>query len=65
MAQFKMCLPSKRVACAFQGVVKPLLDRLEANIHETSILAQTRDTLLPKLISGEIRVQFGSGRGNT
>ena len=56
MAQYKMCLPSERVVDAFQAVTQPLLDRLSANIHETSTLAQTRDLLLPKLLSGEIRL---------
>ncbi len=57
MAQFKICLPSKRAVCAFQGTVQPLLDRLGTNIHETFALARTRDLLLPKLISGQIRLR--------
>ena len=56
MAQYKVCLPSKRVVCAFQDVVGPLLDRLGANIHETSTLGEARDLLLPRLMSGEIRL---------
>ena len=56
MAQFKVCLPSERVVSAFQSIVQPLLDHLETNIHEISTLAQTRDLLLPKLISGGLRI---------
>ena len=57
MAQYKVCLPPDPVVCAYQGVVRPLLDRLGANIRETSALVQTRDLLLPKLMSGEIRLR--------
>ena len=57
MAQYKICLPPEQVVRAFQDTVRPLLDRLGDNIHESSALAETRDLLLPKLISGEIRLQ--------
>ena len=57
MAQYKICLPQERVVCAFQGITGPLLERLEDNIHETSTLAETRDLLLPKLMSGAIRLR--------
>ena len=57
MAEYKMCLPSEEVVCAFQGIARPLLDRLGDNIHESFTLAQLRDLLLPKLLSGEIRLR--------
>ncbi len=56
MAQYKICLPSDRVVSAFQKLAQPLLHRIDANIHETSTLTRTRDFLLPKLMSGEIRL---------
>ncbi len=42
-----------------------LQSRIDASGREAKLSAYIRDTLLPKLISGEIRVQFGSGRGDT
>ena len=57
MAQYKIYLPPKRLVCAFQSTARPLLDRLGNNIHETSTLAAVRDLLLPKLMSGEIRLR--------
>jgi len=42
---------------AFSGIAAPLIDRMEANKEEASILAATRDLLLPKLVSGDIRVK--------
>ncbi|MBB3066003.1 restriction endonuclease subunit S [Limibacillus halophilus] len=57
MGQYKVCLPSAQITRAFQNLVQPLLDRMRANIHEARTLAQTRDLLLPKLMSGEIRLR--------
>ncbi len=37
--------------------IEPLFDRIAANAHESRTLAQTRDLLLPKLMSGEIRLR--------
>ncbi len=33
------------------------VDAIEHNKHESRTLAQLRDTLLPKLISGELRIK--------
>ena len=57
MEQYKICLPSEQVARAYQGITQPLLDRIGANIHEARTLAQTRERILPKLMSGEIRLR--------
>ena len=57
MAQYKVCLPPEQLVRAFQGVAQPFLDRLDANVRETSALAQARDLLLPKLMSGKIRLR--------
>ena len=58
LAQFKLTAPADDQLWKTLGVfVKPLMDRLIANAHESRTLAQVRDLLLPKLISGEIRLQ--------
>ena len=57
MGQYRICLPSEDVAGAFQGLAQPLIDCIGANIHEASFLAQFRDLLIPKLISGQIRLR--------
>ena len=56
MGQYKICLPPEQVARAFQSLAQPLIERVSANIHESRTLAQTRDLLLPKLMSGKIRL---------
>jgi type I restriction enzyme S subunit len=49
-------LPDTRVAAAFDRSVTPLFERILANQRESATLAATRDALLPKLLSGEMRV---------
>jgi len=48
--------PPPEVFAAFERLVKPLFARLVSNEHESRTLAAVRDALLPKLISGELRV---------
>ena len=47
---------SQKVVEAFTGAVGPLINRMQASKHESRTLATLRDTLLPKLISGELRI---------
>lgn len=42
---------------AFHKICAPLYERADCNRRENRVLADARDTLLPKLISGEIRVK--------
>ncbi|MBI4678963.1 MAG: restriction endonuclease subunit S [Elusimicrobia bacterium] len=56
MARYPLGIPPKPVAEAFTKQVRPAFDGIIARIHESHTLAALRDTLLPKLLSGEIRV---------
>lgn len=38
----------------FEQIVTPLFEKIKAAVFETQTLAATRDTLLPKLLSGEL-----------
>jgi type I restriction enzyme S subunit len=49
--------PPARIQAAFTKFLRPFWSRLELNISESRTLAALRDTLLPKLISGELRVK--------
>lgn len=49
--------PAKVVLLEFEGACRPLYDQLVANVREMHTLASLRDLLLPKLMSGEIRVR--------
>jgi len=48
--------PSPGLAAAFHVAVTPLFDGMRANQREQKALTQIRDQLLPKLISGELRL---------
>jgi len=49
--------PPARVMQAFDKVVRPFYRRIVENERESRALAALRDVLLPKLISGELRVR--------
>jgi type I restriction enzyme S subunit len=53
----ELVVPPFNVANHFEVAVEPLLKRVLANLVESRTLAAIRDALLPKLISGEIRVR--------
>jgi type I restriction enzyme S subunit len=49
-------LPLGPVIESFTAAMRPLLEHVSRNIEQSRTLAALRDTLLPKLLSGEIRV---------
>jgi type I restriction enzyme, S subunit len=49
--------PSSIVAMAYERISLPLFDRVEASARESIVLAAIRDALLPKLLSGQIRIR--------
>jgi type I restriction enzyme, S subunit len=50
-------VPSEPVIERFTSLTIPLLKRISENLQESKTLTALRDTLLPKLISGELRVK--------
>ena len=55
----QVILPPPPVIERFAMLVLPLFDRWVANLYQSRTLADLRDTLLPKLISGELSVLSG------
>lgn len=55
-AAMTICPPDRTIATLGE-VVAPLIDRIVRNELESRTLAQTRDLLLPRLMSGEIRIR--------
>ena len=49
--------PTRQVVSEFDGCTRPMLRKQEINFDESQTLAAIRDALLPKLLSGEIRVE--------
>ena len=57
LSQFLFTSPPNRITAIFGKVAQLLFARSSEAIHESRTLAAVRDTLLPKLVSGEIRIQ--------
>lgn len=55
--QFRMVDPSPPIRSAFDRTAQPMYDRILVSKRDRRALAALRDTLLPKLISGELRVR--------
>ena len=53
----KIICPPSEVTHAFTGHARELHDKIEANAKQSKLLSRIRDMLLPKLISGEIRIK--------
>ncbi len=49
--------PQPQLLETFEDTASPFFDQIKANVLQSLSLAQTRDLLLPKLMSGEIRVK--------
>lgn len=49
-------VPSKDIASQFGFSMKPIFERVHANREQAQTLASLRDTLLPRLISGQLRL---------
>ena len=49
-------VPSTEILCAFNAAACPLLEKVSANQQQAQTLATLRDTLLPRLISGQLRL---------
>lgn len=54
----QVSLPPAELAHMFEQVVTPLLQMIRNLLFENVVLSGMRDTLLPKLISGEVRVRI-------
>ncbi|WP_346380625.1 restriction endonuclease subunit S [Acidithiobacillus sp.] len=53
---YKVVLPDAPIVEAFDRVSRPLFERIYSNIEAARTLAKLRETLLPRLISGKLRL---------
>ena len=53
---FEFLLPDKKSLEDYKKIVNPIFKQISLNEFENEHLAQIRESLLPKLMSGEIRV---------
>jgi type I restriction enzyme, S subunit len=55
-SNFWLAVPPPEIARRFDKLTTPLMQKIKANSTESRTLATLRDTLLPKLLSGQLRV---------
>lgn len=56
MKSLEVIIPSNKILTAFEEAVQPLFNMQEHNEDENARLSALRDTLLPKLMAGEINL---------
>ena len=61
LEQMPLLSPAKQAQEAFENLARPLDDLIAVFEVESRKLAETRDLLLPKLLSGQIRVEVVDG----
>ena len=57
MNRIEFVLPSSKVLNEFEHVTNPVFEKIDENQRSNKTLAALRDALLPKLLSGELRVR--------
>ena len=56
LGALKVIIPPSKLLEDFSAIVEPFMKKITINNQETIQLAKLRDTLLPKLMSGEIQI---------
>ena len=56
LKEYRMAIPEDFVLRKFDSIVTPIISRIKNNDNQIDSLAELRDTLLPKLMSGELKV---------
>ena len=59
--EFQFALPSEELRTHFSSKIRPIVDKIILNIEEQETLTKLRDSLLPKLISGELVIPDAEG----
>ena len=54
----EILVPSQEIVTLFTATVEPIFEKIWANQNENEKLSSLRDTLLPKLMSGELDVSY-------
>lgn len=54
----EIAIPNEALVERFDGVVKKLFEKIRGNQQQIRALEKLRDTLLPKLMSGEVRIEI-------
>jgi type I restriction enzyme S subunit len=60
LAAYQIIVPSMEIASILDMTIRPLFEKIIANVMAARTLAELRDTLLPRLISGQLRLPDGA-----
>lgn len=52
----RIVIPGKKILANFTKIAQQILAKIDSNKRQNYLLSQLRDTLLPKLMSGQIRI---------
>jgi len=56
LSGFEVVTPPNSIIDQFEELISPKIERIESAVLESETLTKLRDTLLPKLISGELQI---------
>lgn len=56
--ELQVKVPSHKMICEFEKIVSPFFYKKIENVYQIQTLKRTRDTLLPKLMKGDIRTRY-------
>jgi len=58
IAQYEIAIPPKNIFDSFRTFAGPVMEHIKQNSFQIRTLSRLRDTLLPKLMSGEVKVKL-------
>lgn len=58
LKNYEIIIPSDEVLQSFKEATNPIFDKIDQNKSQIQSLASSRDELLPRLMSGGVRVEF-------
>lgn len=58
LSQYPIAIPPVDLLHQFNDLVLPSIEKIHTNLVQIQTLENLRDTLLPKLMSGEVRIQY-------
>jgi len=57
-----MIFPSSKTLEIFDAFLRKIYNKVQDNTKQSDILAEIRDDLLPKLISGDIKIEIPTNK---
>ena len=64
MARYDVALPPSKLVDGFTRLIEPAINGILLNIHASHCMADQRDALLPRLVTGEVRVTNEGSHAN-